>query len=270
MKTRGDEVWFLNPFQQERTASFKVNVTYNSWFLFSEGSKGSVVDFLIRFLKTDIAGVISWANNQHNFSSFQQQKILENEIKTEKNYKILKVEDEISHPALIEYLIKRKVYNQRKFLKEIHYEVSNNRGDAKRFFSLAFPNNSENSYELSSSIWKGCLGKKDLTLIKNNSNTVIIFESFFDFLSKLELDEISNKVDQNFYDFLILNSVSNIDRALNFLENYSEHLIFCDLDDAGNIATKKILEKFPNAKDCREIYKNYKDLNENLMSKIGQ
>lgn len=266
VKNRGEEIWFLNPFQEENTASFKVNTTYNSWFLFSDGSKGSVVDFLSRYLKTDISGVITWANEQNFFSSFQQQKIPHREISIQSNYKILMVKNEITHPALIQYLINREVYNQRKYLKEIHYEVLNNYGQKKHFFSLGFPNNSEDSYELSSSIWTGCLGKKDLTLIKNNSKTVLIFESFFDFLSKLELDEIENKIDEMSCDFLILNSVSNTNRALIILENYTEHLIFCDADSAGDIATKNILKQFVDAKDCRKIYGKYKDFNEYLVS----
>lgn len=74
--------------------------------------------------------------SEKNFSSFQKQEKFENKtnFKEEKNYRILKVEDEITHPTLIQYLQKRKVLEHKKLLKEIHYEVKNKEGIWKNIF----------------------------------------------------------------------------------------------------------------------------------------
>ena len=111
------EAWFMNPFEDEKEASFKLDKLQNIWYLFSEGIGGTAIDFMQKYLNASIQEVLHWAERQ-KFSSFQQQPSVR--IANEKNYKILEVRNEVSHPALIQYLKSRKLESQKSELKEIH------------------------------------------------------------------------------------------------------------------------------------------------------
>ena len=46
--------WYLSPFRDEKTPSFKVNRKLNVWFDFGEGKGGNLIDFGTRYLKCTI------------------------------------------------------------------------------------------------------------------------------------------------------------------------------------------------------------------------
>ena len=249
------EAWFLNPFGRENHASFKLNKRLNIWYLFSEGIGGNNIDFMKRYLNTSISEVLDWAENQ-NFSSFHNQKILnrnfENFVKT---YEITEVK-EIQHSALLEYLKSRKVENQTEYVKEIHYQMN-----GKNYFGIGFKNDSD-GYEIRNAYSKICLGKKDISIISINSNSIRIFEGFFDFLS---FKNVENYLEKEASDYLILNSVSMIAKIKNTIKNYENIELYFDNDEAGNRAVEMIKSENENAEDCRILYSDFKDLNDWLI-----
>ena len=157
----------LNRF--EKTPSLSIELKKNKAIDYGTGKVYDAVSLIQEIHNCSVSDALKIISEK-NFSSFQKQEKFENKtnFEEEKNYRILKVEDEITHPALIQYLQKRKVLEQKKLLKEIHYEVKNKEGIWKKYFSVGFPNQHENSFEISSPIWKGCLGKKDIVLIEND------------------------------------------------------------------------------------------------------
>ena len=250
------EAWFLNPFSKENNASFKINRNLNYWYLFSEGIGGNNVDFMKKYLNASISEVLVWAENQ-NFSSFQNQKIfpkqkIENLPKT---YEIVDVK-EIQHPALIQYLKSRKVEAQKHLVSEIHYQMND-----KKYFGIGFKNDSE-GYEIRNAYSKICLGKKDITTIKNNSKSLRIFEGFFDFISFKNIEKF---LENETSDYMILNSVSMINKIKNSLENYEKIDLYFDNDEAGNRAVEIIKNEKIEAEDCRVLYSDFKDLNDWLI-----
>lgn len=250
------EAWYLNPFAPENHASFKLNKRINSWYLFSEGIGGNNIDFMKKYLNAPISEVLVWAEKQ-NFSSFQNQRVVPN-LKLRnlpKNYQITEVR-EIQHPALVEYLQKRKVENQIEFLKEIHYQMND-----KNYFGIGFKNDS-GGYEIRNAYSKICLGKKDISSIKNDSKSLRIFEGFFDFLS---FKNIENYLEKKPSDYIILNSVSLLNKINSAIGNYENIELYFDNDEAGNRAVKMIKNKSVNAEDCRVLYSNFKDLNDWLI-----
>jgi DNA primase len=250
------EAWYLNPFAPENHASFKLNKRINSWYLFSEGIGGNNIDFMKKYLNAPISEVLVWAEKQ-NFSSFQNQRVVPN-LKLRnlpKNYQITEVK-EIQHPALVEYLQKRKVENQIEFLKEIHYQMND-----KNYFGIGFKNDS-GGYEIRNAYSKICLGKKDISSIKNDSKSLRIFEGFFDFLS---FKNIENYLEKKPSDYIILNSVSLLNKINSAIGNYENIELYFDNDEAGNRAVKMIKNKSVNAEDCRVLYSNFKDLNDWLI-----
>ena len=250
------EAWFLNPFANENHASFKLDKRNNIWFLHSEGIGGNNTDFMMKYLKASVKEVLEWAEKQ-NFSSFHQQKDYhkKEELPTN-NYTIIELKD-IQHPALLEYLKFRKVENQTAFLKEIHYQMND-----KNYFGIGFKNDSD-GYEIRNKYAKICLGKKDITTIKNDSGNVKIFEGFIDFLSFKNVENFLEKEPSN---YIILNSVSMISTLKNSLENYKKIELYFDNDEAGNRAVEMLKNKLEKVEDGRILYKDFKDLNEWAMS----
>ena len=264
-KQNEKEAWYLNPFSTETQASFKLNKRNNVWYLHSEGIGGNNIDFMKKYLNASIKEVLAWAEQQ-NFSSFQHQS--NSNLKQEalaNNYTIIEVKD-IQHPALLEYLKSRKVENQLEFLKEIHYRMND-----KNYFGIGFKNDS-GGYEIRNKYSKICLGKKDVSMIKNGSENLKIFEGFFDFLS---FKNIEKSLSDEKSDYIILNSVSMISKIKNLLKNYKKIELYFDNDEAGNRAVETLKKEFENVEDDRILYKDFKDLNDwamsspNLEEKLG-
>ncbi len=254
------EAWFLNPFTKENHASFKINKNLNYWYLHSEGIGGKNIDFMKRYLNASVSEVLIWAENQ-NFSSFHQQNISNTKLeKLSKNYEVIEIKN-VQHPALLEYLKERNVGNQTQFLHEIHYRMND-----KNYFGIGFKNDS-GGYEIRNKYSKICLGKKDISTIKNDSNSVRVFEGFFDFLSFKNLE---NKLEKEPSDYFILNSVSMIHNIKISLEKYEKVELYLDNDEAGNRAVEIICSEIQNAKDCRVLYSDYKDLNEYLNQQTSE
>ena len=248
------EAWFQNPFSKENNASFKINKNLNYWYLFSEGIGGNNIDFMKKYLNASISEVLNWAENQ-NFSSFHQQTKSQKLFNLRKTYEILEVK-EIQHPALIQYLKSRKVEDQKHLIQEIYYQIND-----KKYFGIGFKNDS-GGFEIRNAYSKICLGKKDITTIKNNSKSLRIFEGFFDFLS---FKNIEKSLENETSDYMILNSVSMINKIKNSLENYEKIEIYFDNDEAGNRAVELIKNEKNEAEDCRVLYSDFKDLNDWLI-----
>ena len=68
-------------------------------------------------------------------------------------------------------------------------------------------------------------------------------------------------------DFLVLNSVSFINRIHNIAQTYPKVSLYLDNDSAGKKATKQLLADLTNSVDMSAIYKNTKDLNHLLIAR---
>lgn len=253
-KQNEKEAWFLNPFSKENNASFKINKNLNYWYLFSEGIGGNNTDLMKKYLNVSISEVLNWAENQ-NFSSFRQQTKSQKLFNLPKTYEILEVK-EIQHPALIQYLRSRKVEAQKHLIQEIHYQMND-----KKYFGIGFKNDSD-GYEIRNAYSKICLGKKDITTIKNISKSLRIFEGFFDFLS---FKNVEKSLENEVSDYMILNSVSMINKIKSAIGNYENIELYFDNDEAGNRAVEIIKNEKNEAEDCRVLYSNFKDLNDWLI-----
>ncbi|GHT62331.1 hypothetical protein AGMMS50239_15360 [Bacteroidia bacterium] len=62
----------------------------------------------------------------------------------------------------------------------------------------------------------------------------MVFEGFWDFLSYLTIQ----KIEKSKHDIAVLNSVANVEKAMNFLKAHREIYTYLDNDDAGRKATK--------------------------------
>ncbi|WPO78200.1 toprim domain-containing protein [Flavobacterium sp. KACC 22761] len=252
-KSNENESWYLSPFRYEKTASFKLNRTLNRFFDHGEQKGGNAIDFVIFKFGFSVSEALSYLEKFDTFFSFQKQ-IFEPSVNLESNVKIEKV-IEIRHLALIQYLTSRNIlkFEKENNLKEVHYTIN-----SKKYFAIGFENQSA-SFEIRSKYAKLCIGKKDVSLISNQSLTLRIFEGFFDYLSFVQIRHSKN-LEQS--DYLILNSVALLVKKKALLEKYENIELYLDNDQTGDKYTTIILEQFPDSLDLRKLYENHKDLNE--------
>ena len=237
--------------RQERTPSLLVNYVKNIAFDFGTGKQYDVVSIVQELKQCTVSDALEYLSR---FDFFYKKPSVTEAFTAENTNQILEVK-EVIHPALLDYLKSRKLESQKSELQEIHYEMN-----GKNYFGLGFKNDS-GGYEIRSSFSKICLGKKDITTIKNNSENLKVFEGFTDYLSLkiLEPEKIPS-------DHLILNSVAMVHKASGLFGNYKSVEMYLDNDRAGEQCRDSILKIFPEADDRSNEYFPHQDLNDFLIS----
>ena len=240
--------------REEKTPSLFVNFVKNIAFDFGTGKKYDIVSLVQGIKQCSVSQALEYLS-QFNFSSKEQ---MYNITRDGSKYEILSI-SEVKHYALIQYLKERRIENNIHLLKEIHYKISN-----KEYFGIGFKNDA-NGYEVRNKYSKICIGRKDITTIKNKSNNLRIFEGFMDYLSFKQMEKALKKA---LSDYVILNSVTMIFKLEKIIKSYEKIELYFDNDEAGNRATNEVKRLNPYVEDNRILYQNYKDLNDFIMSKL--
>lgn len=251
-RTTEKEAWFLSPFRSETQASFKVSKTKNRWYDHGEGIGGNVIDLVSRILKCSIKAALEFLSDGIENVSNQQQLIF---VGNKYQIRITKVQ-ELSHPALIQYLSSRGIPLNiaNTYCKEIRYRYK-----ACEFFAIGLKNNKD-GWELRNKILKNSSSPKSYTYIKNNNKKVIILEGMFDLLSLATLEDNLLKTS----DILVLNSISFLNAIEKYISKYALVHLYLDNDPPGQNASQYLINKYKYAIDKSSSYKNYKDLNDLL------
>lgn len=271
VRIRGNQYWYISPFRNESEPSFKVNIARNQWYDFGEGIGGGIIALAKHLFQTmDISDILRRLEDKAFIPTVKVT------VKTAKSRqpdeKVMKnvTTQPLSHNALAEYLKKRGISFDigRWFCGEMHYEV---RG--KKYFALAFPNNS-GGYELRNPYFKGCFGRKDISLIKrptDNSGVCHVFEGCFDLFSFIALTKSKETPFSCFKgtgNYIVLNSVNNIGKAVETLDKYKHIYMWLDNDTAGKKAAETLEGIFAYAAlDMSFLYDGYNDLNDFLCNK---
>ena len=147
--------------------------------------------------------------------------------------------------------------------KELHYD-----SNGKHYFGIGFPNIA-GGYELRNPFFKGCIAPKDISYFYADEpkKACFLFEGFMDFLSFMTLKrkEKPQNTGLRQQDYLILNSVTNIHKAIERLSRYDSVQCFLDNDEAGRNAYLRLSKELGNSvTDASTLYNAVKDLNEYL------
>jgi hypothetical protein len=259
-KNLGSYSLYLSPYRNENTASFKVNHTKNLWVDYGDSNcGGTLIDLVLKLNPSyDISQAlqeISTVSGQS--SSFQQQPISQEENKQENDRKIeiVKVKPLGNNQALTDYLNSRNIGldTAKKFCMEVYYSI----GD-KKYFGLG--NRNENGWSIRNKYWKGC-SAQGYSFYPNGARQLALFEGIFDLMSYVEL----NQNEEVKKDFLVLNSLGNLNNAFSIIEKYNQVNLYLDRDDAGRKATQLLSDTFHHCKDLSSIILPYTDLNEYLV-----
>lgn len=267
VRRQGDSLWYKSPFRDEQEPSFKVNMERNLWYDFGAGRGGNIIalarelyasdslPYLLERIAEQAPSVrpvsFSFGGQPLSKPSFQQLEVVP-----------------LSSPALLSYLRQREINTElaKRECSEAHF--TNN---GKRYFAIAFPNVSE-GYEIRNRYFKGCIAPKEISHIKQPGKareTCYVFEGFMDYLSflTLRLENCPKFPELDRQDYMVLNSVSNVSKALYPLGSYERIHCFFDNDRAGMEALRQIRMEYSRdlyIRDASQTYSGCKDLNEYL------
>ena len=255
VRQRGNEVWYHAPYRSDKTPSFCVNTKKNIWNDFGTGMGGDIFT---------LAGLMI------NSSDFMAQaryigEVTDNPIECSKPPKyepepivpqFTDVEVKaLGHPALLAYLRERGIPSDiaTENCVEIHYRLHD-----KQYFAIGF-SNENGGYEIRNKFFKGSIPPKAVSLIRNGSATVNVYEGFMDYLSGLTLGY--GRTEDN----LVLNSVANREKAYRHLDGYDQIKCWLDNDDAGKKCLEALQKRYgEKVKDFSVVFRPCKDVNEYL------
>ena len=270
VRRQGDSLWYKSPFRDEQEPSFKVNTGRNLWYDFGVGRGGNIIalarelyasdslPYLLERIAEQAPGVrpvsFSFGGQPLSKPSFQQLEAVS-----------------LSSPALLSYLRQRGINTElaRRECCEVRYQT-----DGKLYFAVGFPNRS-GGYEIRNKFFKGCIAPKDITHIRQEQTkeTCYLFEGFMDYLSflTLRLERCPDRPELDGQDYIVLNSTSNLSKAIHPLGDYERIHCFLDNDKAGMEAVQELREEYGmRIRDASHIYGGYNDLNDYLCGKRSE
>ena len=246
-------LWFYSPYRNERKPSFHVNPRKNLWYDFGSGAGGDIFN---------LVGELTGETDFIKRAEFIAQKM---QLAVEKPYKPMPFKEEptfenveifrLEAPALLKYLDDRGIPRDiaQRYCVQCDYELH-----GKRYYAIGFENNAH-GYELRNSFFKGSYPPKHITHIANGNARCNVFEGFIDFLSAERLGYNDGT------DTIVLNSVSNLNKAIAPLREYSLVSCYLDNDNAGRAALVKLQQELGDkVMDKSALYPNNKDLNDFL------
>ena len=254
-RQKGNTLWYSAPYRTERTPSFKVDTAKNVWFDFGTGKGGDIFDLAGEFIGSGdflLRAAFIAKSGACPLPALEQPQRSEKKEPT--------FEDIWKRPLfnrrLLGYLEERGINAHVAIpnCEEVRYRVH-----GKRYYAIGFRNNA-GGLELRNRFFKGCIPPKDISLKRNGSEVCAVFEGFMDYLSAMQLGIIAS-------DWLVLNSVSNVEKAVKVLQGYERIECYLDNDEAGQRAFQKLRDSFGDKViDRFSLYADHKDLNDYLLS----
>lgn len=261
---------YRSPLREETHPSFKVDTQKNLWIDYAEGKGGSIIDLCMRLEGCTLSEAIRHLGQNapdkgtYCFRNNFTQNNFQPTIAANRARRLIEISDTLP-PYLQEYLRKERCIDLEKaapFLKSINYEVRGQRYQAIGFANLS------GGYELRDNhSFKGTIAPKDITpIFTDKAEPVCVFEGFMDFQSFLSMKEEITRA------CLVLNSVSNVARAIRYLNDHNlTHIrAFLDNDEAGRRATDDFIRAGFKVEDMSVYYRNFKDLNDFHVSRVRE
>lgn len=269
-KESDKSAWYHAPYREDRTPSFKVNKDKKMWYDFGTAQSGDIIDLAaLLYQSKDVSRLLKLIEGAAPALAPRiRTPISPNGERLTDSFRNVKVVD-LKHEALKSYLQSRGIdlCIGKCECKEVHYTCHK-----KEYFAVAFPNIA-GGYEIRNSYFKGCIAPKDISIIRKSEKLkgrcCCLFEGFIDYLSYLTLVK-SGRITEGSesVDYIVLNSVSNVSRAIEPIKKYKVIHCYLDNDDAGRRVVDSLHELLGDKiQDMFAPYPLYKDLNDFLRDK---
>ncbi len=250
---QGINYWYKSPLREEKTPSFKVNRYKNIWFDFGIGEGGDIIKLVCMMFKVNYSDALKLLSSYSQLSHSTMYSTEDSSIT------ILEVKD-LSNINLLHYLNQRRVDIDiaKSYCNEVTFLLNQ-----KRYYAIGFKNNS-GGFELRTKYFKGSCTPKDITLIKNDSGKLLVFEGFVDFLSWFS----SPFFFSGRQDYLILNTLSFLSKGKQLMLSFPEVYLYLDNDKAGKGASNDLLGlEVDYIEDMSIRYSDFKDLNDSILNR---
>lgn len=279
-KDRGYYGLYHSPLREDRTPSMKVDYDKNLWIDYGAGEGGTLIDLVMRMERCDageamrqlerhIGGMSVSSLSPSGFSSSRLGRAIQNcsALTPQRRFIgknpapqrppsiIVERVQPLENPALLDYLMERCIHLDAAHVhcSEVHYRVAN-----KFYFAIGFRNDA-GGWELRNRYFKGCTSKAP-TIRRSDYPTCLVFEGFMDYLSFLTLKRNPTPP----HNVVVLNSVTNLAKAVPFIASHERVYTYLDNDEAGRKATAELKEACRNLSDQSVHYRPHNDLNDYL------
>jgi DNA primase len=271
-KADRSEIFYKSPVREEKTGSFKIDTKKNAWFDFGTGKGGDIIKLAQELNGGTVSEALQWLKR---FEGAELPKIETTHPRGRKTAakaipagepKRVK-EKRLTNQKLCEYIGGRglPLALVRDYCSEISIQE-----DGRIIWGIGFANDA-GGWELRGAIgdFKTNINGKAITTIypqEGEAETVHIFEGFTDFLT------MQNKWGRNAQDAVIVLNGATMAKAGTDKIKTDERLktaknvrSWVDNDETGDRVTQEIadeLHTLHEVGDMRQIYKDFKDLNE--------
>ena len=258
---------YFSPFREEKSPSFTIDPVKNAWFDHGLGIGGGVVSLVGMLRGCSKADALDFLAELSSKDGGVEAPI---PAASPETHLIVDRDEDLNRRVLLFYAMKMRGIPTsilRQYCREVYYHLTG--GTVGSFYSIGFRNNS-GGWALRNSRSKNSSSPSDITSIdirgehslKSSTDRVTVFEGFFDFLSWL----VYRGLLYPDTDICVLNSTSNVARALEYLRSHDEITLCLDNDSAGQRAVQLIAAACPELRltDMRPLYSGYNDFNEFL------
>ena len=270
--SHGRDNKYLSPFREECNPSFHVDPHRNVWYDFGSGESGSAVTLVCRLMNCNggqaydfLASMSSTLVEEHDRSASCARSSKEQP----RGIEVKEVRDHIMDRRLISYAESRGIDYAvlDRWCREVIYSVSS-RPD-RRYSAIGFGNDRD-GWVLRSSVFKGCTSSAITTIDiygdrpgESISQTGIIFEGFFDFLSWMQI----RGTQWPECDICVLNSTVNLRRSIDWTAGHGTVAALFDHDPTGRDALETLVRQCADRNastsvwDWSDPYRGFGDLN---------
>ena len=258
-KDRGYYGMYRSPLREDHTPSMKVDYDKNLWIDYGVGEGGTLIDLVMRMERCDAGEAMRQLEQRISGTPFFSFHGNHNPIQPHHESAItIEQVRPLENPALLDYLMERGIdlSAARVHCSEVHYYVA-----SKSYFAVGFRNDA-GGWELRNRYFKGCTSKAPTTR-RGDYPTCLVFEGFMDYLSFLTLKRNPTPP----HNVVVLNSVTNLAKAVPFIASHEQVYTYLDNDEAGQKATAELKAACRNLSDQSIHYRQYNDLNDYLRSR---
>ena len=264
---KGGRDMYFSPFREETSASLHIDRSKNLWYDHGAGMGGTNVQLVMLARKCSM-------QEAYRFIARLDPTLVPEEVKSRTSgTNAIRAVRDIKSDYLLNYFESRKIPEElaRKYCREI---IMRNQQRNQTFTLIGFENNaggyalkSPSGYKSSTAAGITTINNKGVRTDIPSAQSVLVFEGFFDFLSW----QVMQSSLCPSCDVVVLNSVSNLNRASDYLRLHDKIICFLDNDMAGQKAFASIKTMLPgkHITDMSHLYQKHKDLSEMLQESRG-
>lgn len=237
-------------------ASLSVNYGKNLWYDFGAATGGDVADLYRLLYGCSIGDALRAVRDGERNIAPTSPKVLQ--TARECPIKVTAHREIRPTDATAKYLINQRGLTYWDGLFHVNYTNA-----GKPFFGIGWLAIDGGWHIRSLGKAKFCTSQQ-ISSIRHGSSSLLIFEGMLDYLSLNQIYPAYRS-----YDAVILNSITNASKSIEVAKKYKEVHILCDRDKSGDTATATIINAMHQAKDSRQWFAPFGDINEFLQHKLN-